>query len=197
MKLTILAVILPLLAAAAPGLEARQSEPPYLPKIKVMASRSGSPIHSLPMNAAGRAFWLGGTTQSYCPIQVGDNCPPGNETVIAGLSSMYVLVPGGQQMYVEPSGAVGFTQAHSTYIPPGSYIGGFTYEPRGEHGIYSFTGWGADGFMGCPDPEVGFHQVYANIQNASVPTGDIKDCLPFVALAITYPGNNPAAWQYV
>lgn len=100
-------------------------------------------------------------------------------------------------MYVEPSGAVGFTQAHSAYIPPGSYIGGFTYQPGPSYGRYSFNGWGADGFMACPSPGTLFYKVFANIRNATVPTGNIDDCLGFVALAITYTGPSPAAWQYV
>lgn len=78
-------------AAPAPSLHDDHPQPPYPPKITVMSARSASPIHLLPMNAAGRAFWLGGRTQSYCPVQVGNACPPGNTTVIAGLSSMVHL----------------------------------------------------------------------------------------------------------
>lgn len=106
------------------------------------------------------------------------------------------MVPGGQQMYVEPSGAVGFTQAHSIYIPPGSYIGGFKYEPGDEdHGTYTFTGWDATGFMACPVPDRESLQVFANIKNATVPSGNIDDCLGFVAMAFEYDGPM-AAWQY-
>lgn len=36
------------------------------------------------------------------------------------------MVPGGQQTYVAPSGEIGYTQAHSAFMPAGSYIGGFT-----------------------------------------------------------------------
>jgi hypothetical protein len=35
------------------------------------------------MNAAGRKFYLGGTTASYCPSIDGIVCPPGNQTVFA------------------------------------------------------------------------------------------------------------------
>jgi hypothetical protein len=34
-------------------------------------------------------------------------------------------VPGGQQIYVATNGALGFTEAHSSLVPPGAYIGGF------------------------------------------------------------------------
>jgi hypothetical protein len=36
-----------------------------------------------------------------------------------------VEVPGGQQIYVNVNGALGFTQAHSAAVPTGAYIGGF------------------------------------------------------------------------
>lgn len=38
---------------------------------------------------------------------------------------LQVEVPGGQQIYVNVNGALGFTQAHSASIPTGAYIGGF------------------------------------------------------------------------
>jgi hypothetical protein len=51
------------------------------------------------MNAAGQKFWLGGKTSSYCPSMEGLDCPPGNQTVIAG---------GGGAL-------VRYTTSHSTY----------------------------------------------------------------------------------
>ena len=53
--------------------------------LTITAARSGSPIHLLPMNAAGRRFYLGGSTLSYCPTQVetAGDCPPGNTTVVS------------------------------------------------------------------------------------------------------------------
>jgi hypothetical protein len=109
------------------------------------------------------------------------------------------MVPGGQQMYVEPSGAVGFTQAHSASIPPGSFIGGFTYRRisgAAFDGIYGFAGWGETGFMACPTPGGHDHQVFANIGNATVPTGNVRDCIGFSALGLVYEGPI-GAWQYV
>ena len=52
--------------------------------------------------------------------------------------------------------------------------------------------------MGCPDDgdDPKTWQVFANIQNATVPTGDIDDCFPFVANTLPF-NQNPAAWQYV
>jgi hypothetical protein len=41
------------------------------------------------------------------------------------LTHIQVEVPGGQQIYVDVSGALGFTQAHSAEVPTGAFIGGF------------------------------------------------------------------------
>jgi hypothetical protein len=147
------------------------------------------------MNAAGQKFWLGGQTSSYCPTQVGQNCPPGNQTVLApGGNSLDVVVPGGQQVYVDPAGALSFTQAHSAYIPPGSSVGNLAYEPGTPWAHYTFNGWGASGLMACPTEDNRW-QVFAAIDNATVPSGNVGDCLGFSALALPYKGDAPA-WQY-
>lgn len=70
------ALVLPLLAAAAPVEQAN-------PNFSVMAVRSASPIHYSQLNAAGQKFWLGGKTSSYCPHIDGLECPAGNQTVLA------------------------------------------------------------------------------------------------------------------
>lgn len=71
MKLSILStLVLPFLAAAGPS------------GYQILSSRSASPVHLLPMNANGGAFYLGGNTSTYCPPQVG-SCPPGTQTVLA------------------------------------------------------------------------------------------------------------------
>jgi hypothetical protein len=84
MKITtfLTAGLVPLLATAMPAMkkhQARQSSGAFT----VMALRSASPIHFQQMQAAGQSFWLGGQPATYCPTFVTD-CPPGNQTVIAG-----------------------------------------------------------------------------------------------------------------
>ena len=114
-------------------------------------------------------------------------------------------VPGGQILYVKSTGAVGFTQAHSGAIPPGSTTAGFTYTPAApgsQFGQWSFSGLGANGFMACPPTAAeGRYQVFANLRNATVPTGNVGDCLGFDPAAIAAPATNgtaaPAAWQYI
>lgn len=216
MKFTIPTVALPLLAAAAPI-----TEPAANPAFSVMAIRSASSIHYQPLNAAGQKFYLGGKTASYCPAQV-SHCPPGNQTVFAPGGSSLVshnshsspkthilqrttttpannnqdtMVPGGQQVYIDPSGALSFTQAHSANIPQGSSLGPFHYADDEPWAHYSFAGWDATGFMACPAGDNRW-QVFAAIQNATVPHGNVDECLGFSAVALTYTGDVPA-WQYI
>ncbi|KAI9369309.1 hypothetical protein BJX61DRAFT_545698 [Aspergillus egyptiacus] len=184
-------LLLPLLAAAAP------TSNPQPAAFTVMASRSASPIHFLPMNAAGQSFYLGGEPLTWCPLP-SEDCPSSGQTVFAGNgAALSVVVPGGQQIYVSPEGALKFTQAHSAYIPPGSSYGPFEYVPGAPgsvFGHYVYSGWGTSGFMACPTEDDRW-QVFAALQNATVPSGDVADCLGFSAMAV--PTNQTgAAWQY-
>jgi hypothetical protein len=45
------------------------------------ASLPGSTLDGLPVNAAGQAFWLGGSPASYCPPEV-PQCPNTTETIV-------------------------------------------------------------------------------------------------------------------
>ncbi|KAF7117644.1 hypothetical protein CNMCM5793_006767 [Aspergillus hiratsukae] len=169
---------------------------------QVMALRSASPIHFLGMTASSQSFWLGGKTATYCPDVVKEQgtCPPGTETVLY-TNAMDVMVPGGQQIYVDPSGAVKFTIAHSANIPAGSATEGFTYTPGQPFGNWNFKGLGANGFMACPTTgdAPAPYQVFAAMSNAKVPTGNVADCLGFNAAAIAWTppaGQTAAAWQY-
>lgn len=105
-------------------------------------------------------------------------------------------VPGGQQVYVGPQGGLRFTQAHSAFIPPGSDVGGMIYEPGKPYSHLTFKGFGANGLMACPTKTNHHWQVFAAMDNATVPTGNVNDCLGFDAVALTYSGPVPA-WQYV
>lgn len=102
-----------------------------------------------------------------------------------------VVVPGGQQVYVNPDGALAFTMAHSAYIPPGSLTSGFTYQPGAAYGDFSAPG---GGFMACPVN--GDWQVFVAVHNVTVPSGDVSSCLGFDALTSPYTGDAPV-WQFI
>lgn len=108
------------------------------------------------------------------------------------------MVPGGQQAYINPDGALSYTQAHSAYIPPGSAVGSLDYVPGDPWDHYTFTGWGAQGFMACPADDNRW-RVFAAVQNATVPSGNVEDCLGFSAIALPWNGQDgfsTPAWQY-
>jgi hypothetical protein len=90
MKVSALLSLIPL-AAALPG--SRH----HAPKdsngaFGVTAARSGSPIHFLPLTAAGSKFWLGGKSQTYCPDIV-PNCAQGtNDTIIYAQSALVCYI---------------------------------------------------------------------------------------------------------
>lgn len=208
------------LAAALPSL--RTNSPNSNAPFVVTAARSGSPIHYLPLTASGGHFWLGGKSQTYCPSSVGSSCYKQNDTIIHGGNFLDVIVPGGQEIYVDGTGALSFTQPHSAYMP-GSVTGQFKYSSSQSIGTWTFSGQGASGFMACPVPQGPSSssatpsataspsatatpssaarpqwQVYAALQNATVPSGKVSDCLGFVALAV--PANvtsNQLAWEYI
>ncbi|XRM49195.1 hypothetical protein ABZX51_012073 [Aspergillus tubingensis] len=198
--MTFLATFISLLTLLTPALSATNCS---TGAFTVMSIRSGTFIQNLPLTAADTNFYLGGTTSTACPEDVAeyDACPPGDETVIDYsnyLSSGYV-----QEIYVDPTGALKFVEAHTTYMDPGASTSTFCYTPGTTYGQWTYTGLGATGFMACPldeDEEVngGAWQVFAAMKNATVPSGNVSDCLQFEALA--YPwvsnGSSIAAWQY-
>jgi hypothetical protein len=102
-------------------------------------------------------------------------------------------------VYISPDGSIGFTQAHSVSIPSNSVFCPFTYkkEESNQFGLVNLNAsmaFGAVDFMGCPTND-GRYQVFAALQNATVPQGNVSDCIGFGALAFDYTG--PTAWQYV
>jgi hypothetical protein len=145
----------------------------------VISARSASPIHLQSLTARGGKFYLGGgPPSSYCPVaQVGDACPAGNTTVLAGgdkTLSMGVIVPGGQEVYIGPDGAMSYTVAHSAFVPEGSIRDQFSREePTGTNsfGYLNFE----TGFVACPAGEGEGYQVFGQVDGATF----APECLGF------------------
>ena len=76
MKFSALLALAPLVAAI-PGSKQASSDASF----SVISARSASPVHLLPLNAAGSYFWLGGNAQTYSPVE---GVPESNQTVIHG-----------------------------------------------------------------------------------------------------------------
>ena len=154
-------------------------------------------IHGKPVTASGQHWLLNGQTSSYCPSQVGSACPAGTSTVIVaggGSASMSVLVPGGQQAYLDPYWNMAYTQAHSAYIPPGSTTTGFGAYQGGGFVNLNGNGWG---WVACPPTASGgggtaWNLVAKNETNAAKLNGCTAVNLKINAL----PSGTFGAWQY-
>ncbi|KAF2115205.1 hypothetical protein BDV96DRAFT_612582 [Lophiotrema nucula] len=155
----------------------------------VISARSASPVHLQTLQARGTKFYLGGSSSSYCPPEVADACPTGNDTVLAGgdvTLSLGVIVPGGQQIYVAADGTLSYTIPHSAYIPEGSVRDGWTKTEGENFGNLVFEG----GLVACPTGTNDGYQVYGQIPNVTLSS----DCLGFDALTVNATG--PGAWEY-
>ncbi|MCJ1370193.1 hypothetical protein MMC20_001405 [Loxospora ochrophaea] len=124
-------------------------------------------------------------------------------TAVSSGCALSVEVPGGQQVYVQTNGALGFTEAHSGVVPAGAATGNFTETlPAEGFGDFGFTGFGSPGgWLACPvssaAAETGPWQVFAAIaglSDADVPSGNVSQCIDFDALSSAASGAG--AWQY-
>ncbi|KAF3037552.1 hypothetical protein E8E11_002763 [Didymella keratinophila] len=161
----------------------------------VIAARSASPIHLTTLTARNGKFYLGaGAPTTYCPDNLpAGSCPPGNSTVFAGgegTLSLGVVVPGGQQVYVAPDGALSYTIAHSAYIPTGSIVDEFSKTAPSNGNSFGYLNF-ETGFVACPvgAADAGY-QVYGQTDSFEASS----DCLGFSALTSSV--DEPGAWQY-
>jgi len=171
--------------------------------ITIAASLPGSPLDGQVINAASESFWLGLSGPStYCPSVAGVVCPPVTGTVADGdLTSLYVEVPGGQQIYITPGGELKYTQAHSAGEGSNPYNGGWvqvTYTSSCSPTLTVLT-WVApdkstEGVWACPNTSINAtYQIYAN-----TPAFNLTGCTALLGILPTYlPANAPVgAWQY-
>ncbi|KAF3158515.1 hypothetical protein TWF225_009922 [Orbilia oligospora] len=195
---------LSLLAAvsAAPASELESRAVPKDTAFGFLALRSASPIHYQSLNASGGKIWLGKKTSTYCPLPA-KQCPKGKDTSFwinnqGGTAGMNTVVPGGQQVYIGPTGELSYTQAHSAFIPTGSTQTGFKVTERNN---IVFLENCNNSFLACPvdkksktsGPWQVFVDVKGKLKDKDVPTGCKKDCLGFT------PAGGPvkdAVWQY-
>lgn len=156
------------------------------------------PIHDKPVTAGGRHWSLDGETSSYCPKeQVGDACPPGDTTVIVvngGRASMSVMVPGGQQAYLDPYWNMAYTQAHSAAMPSGSIASGFGAYQGGGFINLNGNGWG---WVACPPRASGGGGQRWNLVARNETTANaLKECHPINLKINSLPSGTIGAWQY-
>ncbi|KAF2724331.1 hypothetical protein K431DRAFT_291832 [Polychaeton citri CBS 116435] len=168
----------------------------------LLAARSASPIHFQPIAATGQHFYIGKKSTAYCPdsVRKQGGCPnkKGAEIHAAfaggdGYLSLAVVVPGGQQVYIDPAtGLLGFTQAHSASMPTGAITDGWNLQENvisGNSGILN----NKHNLLACPCAAEGdgVYKIYASIDGVKFS----DDCLGFNGIAANQ--TKAGAWQYV
>lgn len=155
----------------------------------LIASNPNAPFHNYKIEACGRRFTITqGGPCTYCPQSVPRAaCPAGTSTIMTS-GSLSVMVPGGQQLYVEANGALGFTQAHSLSRPPGAIMGG---GPAYEGGL--FFGPSHSPWFACPVKDSGGNQIWQLF--ASLP-GVTLDPACVGLNARVQNASGLGAWQY-
>lgn len=161
----------------------------------LLSLRSASPIHYQSVSASDHSLWLNKPTGSFCPDNVKKigGCPVGNTTDFTsadGTLSMGTVVPGGQQVYIEPeTGAVKYTTAHSAAVPEGAIVTGWH---RSEEGSLGYLKNEKGGFVACPASGNDKDSWKVFIALECVDFADA--CLSFDALASNL--TEASAWQY-
>jgi len=154
-------------------------------------------VHNRPITAGGLGLVIGGTTSSYCPSVVEPNCPAGNITAIVageGRAAMNVMVPGGQQVYLDPLWSVRYTQAHSAYIPSGSEVGGLAAYKGGGFINLNGNGWG---WVACPPTGSGGGDgVWTLVGRNESSATRLNMCTQVNLKVNPSPSGSIGAWQY-
>jgi hypothetical protein len=165
-----------------------------------VSNPAAAAVDGLQVDACNQRWNLGIETCSYCP-DTGVECPVGNTTVVlapdtaAGGSepAMDVIVPGGQVVYLDPSGAVGYTQAHSASIPDGSTQGGLV--PYSNGGFVNLNS-GGYGWVACPSTASGGGGGYTLFAVSSANKPTLASCTPVNLKVNVQPSGTVGAWQY-
>ena len=164
------------------------------------ANPANSKVDGVAVNACGFQWNVGGSTCSYCPEQVG-SCPAGNTTVVTyggGSTGLSTNVPGGQALYVDAKGTVGYTQAHSAAMPPNATLPGFAAYADGG-GLVNIAS-GGYGWAACPPTAAGggggANAAYTLIALTADNKKQYSYCIPVNLKIKPVAKGTVGAWQY-
>ncbi|KAL7621845.1 hypothetical protein AAE478_007345 [Parahypoxylon ruwenzoriense] len=167
----------------------------------------GTDVDGALLNAAGQGFYAGVSgPATYCPQSV-SNCPEVQGTLVhESMSGMAVTVPGGQKIFVSSTGQVQYVQAHSAYIPPGSFAGGWynktivsDCEPNRD--VVDFLSTDGSNFGGvklCRDvPEFMAGTGASYVLYAATTGFNRTDCVDTLGLTLHGHEVESGCWQYI
>ncbi|CAK7272632.1 hypothetical protein SEPCBS119000_005228 [Sporothrix epigloea] len=152
-------------------------------------------LDGMTVGACGQQWNAGNKTCSYCPK--GASCPSSPSTVMlapsgSGPVAMDASAPGGQSVYIDSTGAVGYTQAHSASAPANSTSSGLVVYEHG--GLVDLNSAGY-GWAACPsqvDGAYGYTIYSVNKENGE----KLSKCTPVNLRAKALPSGTVGAWQY-
>lgn len=96
-------------------------------------------------------------------------------------------------LYVDASGALGFTEAHSGQVPQGAVVGGFIAYENGEFLLSGTPGWLACPAAASQQASGQEYQIFAQMAGVSFPSS----CFGIEILTVDYQTQGPAAWEYI
>ncbi|KAF2431012.1 hypothetical protein EJ08DRAFT_207871 [Tothia fuscella] len=155
----------------------------------------------------------------YCPFTGNQSyfCPNGTDMAFGGTLTPIVLVPGGQDLYVNVDGTIAITVQHSHSIPPGAWWNyyGWTwtalpviqsplhdcplnnpeYNCEPPTGFWNFQAPNAmvGGVKACPNK----YQPSVTSLYAVTPDFNRTDCIGLAGLGThNYTGPSPPVWAY-
>ncbi|CAJ2505690.1 Uu.00g130840.m01.CDS01 [Anthostomella pinea] len=168
----------------------------------------GTVIDGANLQAAGSGFYTGiSGPATYCPENIG-KCPEVHGTLVYdGMTGMAVEVPGGQEIYVDSTGLVKYTVAHSAYIPNGAFIGGWFNQtivndcgPETQVDVLNFLANDGSNFGGlslCPDIPDYLNDTGASYAlYAKTERFNLTDCIDAIGLSLIGSDSDYGCWQY-
>ncbi|KAI1420113.1 hypothetical protein F5Y12DRAFT_719911 [Xylaria sp. FL1777] len=138
---------------------------------------------------------------TYCPLQPNSTCPKVVGTLVSrNLEAMAVMVPGGQQIYVQADGQVKYTIPHSNYIPADAITGGWFHKsiaseclgPAARDVVDFADGKGHGGLVLCP-----FNSSIKGLTLLAKTAAFVeRGCFEIMGLKLVMSASDIGSWEY-
>lgn len=204
----------PVIATLAFASNAFAAARKYYPDKLTAVAKTNTDINELSVNAINGFFSVGysastlagGPPTTSCPSTV-ENCPPGNVTAIIYSRDQAALdaeVPGGQYIFVDKRGMLGYSAPYAGIIPKNATATGFYVtgpegsDPRGRFHFRGRTAMGmAQGFVACPSADYGSpYHLMVKFDGFYEVFDRNRQCTEVELALSRYGLSQAAAWQY-
>ncbi|CAK7564079.1 MAG: hypothetical protein SEPTF4163_001962 [Sporothrix epigloea] len=153
-------------------------------------------LDGMTVGACDQQFNAGNKTCSYCPQ--GAACPASASTVLlapsdSGPVALDASTPGGQSVYIDSTGSVGYTKPHSAMKPTNATTSGLVAYDKG--GLVNLNS-GGYGWVACPSQvngTFGYTISAASKENNST----LAKCTPVNLKVKPQATGTVGAWEYI